>query len=99
MFEVAEYKVSFWHQRYTSYVTFYLPEPKKIKDRTLCSIVPGGIFDERVMGEAYCLLGDNFSRNEGRKISLRRALDRANFDKPTRTLFWKAYFKKRGKVG
>lgn len=54
---------------------------------TMCNI------DPKVgnTGFAYCSWGDNFSRDTGRKISLARALKKANVPKKDRTMIWEAY--------
>lgn len=48
---------------------------------------------ELFMGWAWCDPNDNFNRNTGRKIALKRALE--NFDRDVRKQLWEAYFEKR----
>lgn len=59
---------------------------------TLCFIRPVveglGNFS---MGEAFCSVRDIFTKDSGRKISLRKALVAGVFQREERTAFWKAY--------
>ncbi len=99
MFEVAEYTVKFEHYRFDKPAYIFLSN-RAAQARTLCMIrdtKESKPSDPR--GAAWCSMDDQFNYNEGRKLALKRALESAGFDKPTRTLFWEAYFKKRGKVG
>ena len=98
MFEVAEYRVKFYHARYE--------EPKKytflgpnvtVQGSTTCYIVADD--KETVSAVTFCSADDQFERNEGRKRALERVLEKSHFNKAQRTKFWEAYFKKRGKVG
>ncbi len=96
MFEVAEYTVSFRHIRHKPTPLPFI-ESVTTHGLTQCEIKDGNIAIGG--GTTYCSVDDQFEYNEGRKRALERALEAAGFDKPTRTLFWEAYFKKRGKVG
>jgi len=101
MFEVAEYRVNFFHERLGKPGRYAFNEQLLAQARTTCfiySIDKGESFLE-ADSVAWCSREDQFSRSFGRKLSLTRSLDQAGFDKPTRSLFWEAYFKKRGKVG
>jgi hypothetical protein len=53
--------------------------------------------DTKVLGTARCSDKDMFSKNEGRKLSLVRALQKLTDDKETRQKFWDTYFSIRGK--
>ena len=99
MFEVAEFSVKFWHDRYPDPIKYRFSS-NLVQAKTVCVIrdTPNGKPSDP-LGIAYCSVEDQFSYNEGRKRALERALETARFNKSTRTLFWKAYFKKRGKVG
>lgn len=46
-------------------------------------------------GEAECVPPDQFEKNVGRKISLRKALESNSFDRDLRELFWEEYFRTR----
>ncbi len=99
MFEVNEYKVEFWHNRFNKPVYMFLSNRAAIAE-TRCAIKDSKKGKQiHPSGIAWCSMDDQFNYNEGRKLALERALENAGFDKPTRTLFWEAYFKKRGKVG
>ena len=98
MFEVAEYKVSFYHERFSSPVGFLLASGMRpIIARTVCRIWYRDDWGGGTPGEAWCSAEDQFNKETGRKIALTRALKNAGFDKPARSLFWEAYFKKRGR--
>jgi hypothetical protein len=43
-------------------------------------------------GFSFCHFKDNFVKEKGRKIALRKALSRTNLSKVGRTQFWKEYF-------
>jgi hypothetical protein len=79
-------KVSFKHYPVT--------EDDKISFETVCSIVPTGQKAPFICGVAFCSKKDQFNKEVGRKLALKRALDRnlANWDKIQRTIIWKAYF-------
>ena len=96
MFEVAEYKVRFHHKRYEPAALPFVGS--KVRGHTYCQIIRENLEVPAVRGTTYCSAKDQFNYNTGRKIALSRALKAAGFDKPTRSLFWEAYFKKRGKV-
>ena len=96
MFEVAEYRVKFAHSRLPERLQFH--NNPLAKALTVCVIEKKDFSDGRGVGEAWCSRKDQFSYSIGRKIALARALKASGFDKPTRSLFWEAYFKKRGKV-
>ncbi|KKK50546.1 hypothetical protein LCGC14_3123920, partial [marine sediment metagenome] len=101
MFEVAEYKVKFFHENCVSpyrWKEFFTEQPLA-RARTTCYIYRDNLKYLKADGTAWCSRKDQFNRNTGRKLALERALESAGFDKPKRTLFWEAYFKKRGKVG
>ena len=54
---------------------------------TICNIDPVNCDS----GFARCSWADNFSRDKGRKLSLSRALLKANISKKDRTMIWEAY--------
>lgn len=86
----GEYKVKFHHEYFRFVVKF--------RGCTVCKIYKNGKVYST--GTAYCSrLEPNFVKSIGRKIALARALDPydllSDFDKETRTLFWKEYFKAR----
>jgi len=57
---------------------------------TICIIINDNI-ECPYEGEAICSWDDNFSYDIGRKISLSRALERADLPKKERRLIWEAY--------
>lgn len=86
------YKVIFQHYN----------KPKKV-DRdwkgTLCQIIDEEKETQVSFGQTILNPIDNYSKNLGRKLALDRALRNAHiFGREERTLFWKEYFKVRGKV-
>ena len=51
-----------------------------------------GVTEEFVgHGIALCHSKDNFDKEKGRQTALARALEDSDFDKDTRTVFWKNY--------
>lgn len=88
-------------------ITFFhkVPGKKKIEwepivaPGTLCEIRevveddPGDLAGSIFYGQAYLKPGDNFSRETGRKIALRRAITgKIALNKADRTRIWEAYF-------
>ena len=64
-----------------------------VKAGTICKLSipakPAGTIS--FFGFSWCSAKDNFSKQEGRKRSLQRALSRAGFAKEERQKFWAAY--------
>jgi hypothetical protein len=52
---------------------------------------PKKILEVRI-GYAWCSPKDNFNKETGRKLALKRALDTPKLTKEQRTEIWKAYF-------
>lgn len=76
-------------------ISFTYTLSKKGERKTVCDIID--VYDNAVVstGVARCNKEDNFSKEEGRKISLRKALECMPF--PIRTMAWKAYFNRNRK--
>ena len=76
-------------------ISFTYTLSKKGERKTVCDILD--VDDSIVVstGVARCNKEDNFSKEEGRKISLRKALECMPF--PIRTMAWKAYFNRNRK--
>lgn len=45
---------------------------------------------------AICSASDNFCKETGRKVALRRMLDRVGWDRDARRAVWQAYWRERG---
>jgi len=71
-------------------ISFTYTLSKKGERKTVCDIFD--VYDKAVVstGVARCNKEDNFSKEEGRKISLRKALECMPYS--VRTMAWKAYF-------
>lgn len=71
-------------------LSFAYPEQSAV---TLCKIVIENhpAYPLGFVGSALCSSNDNFDKETGRKISLRRALEVAGFDKNQRTFIWNMY--------
>jgi hypothetical protein len=67
---------------------------------TITHITECDIFDERYIlighGVSLCSSVDQFKKSTGRKISLTRALNDANFSREQRTEFWDRYIWQNG---
>jgi hypothetical protein len=59
-----------------------------------CSIWEGDVFYG--LGFSWCHPNDNYNKETGRKLSLTNALKESGFNRETRTMFWKAYFNRKG---
>ena len=82
------YQVDFMHCR-ESDATFFLGH-----EGTYCQILSSvGITVST--GETVLHANDNYDKNFGRKLALRRALRRAGFTRDQRILFWNEYFRTR----
>jgi len=57
---------------------------------TVCNIIPVANEEASEQGYAFCVEGDIFNKETGRKISLTRALK--GLPKDFRTFVWKTYF-------
>jgi hypothetical protein len=104
-----DYRFTFSHEQFHTPIPLtnfhQLPsEAPMVQGRSLCvieRIMPDG--DQGVVGSGmtFCSVKDNFSKEEGRKKSLKRALADCfptQGRKPTRAAFWQAYFS-RGQNG
>jgi len=89
-----KYKVFFIHKKFEGEDKFLLSFIYGISasHATLCEIKDTVL--DTVVGEgmSICSTSDNFSRAEGRKRSLTRALTDSRFDKSIRTKFWTKYW-------
>lgn len=66
----------------------YVP-PADFNGETICYLT----FDDNppIEATAFCSIGDQFCKAVGRKISLTRALEKANIDKTERRKIWDMY--------
>lgn len=62
---------------------------------TECRIVKLNSQASSIVGRTTRSAGDQFNKEVGRRVSLKRAL--SQLDKPMRTAAWKAYFDRKGK--
>ena len=71
----------------------YAPMPNSPTNRkaTYCFIQVADTDDEYI-GTALCNYKDQFSKEEGRVISLERAMDNAQMNEPQKKLFRKEYY-------
>jgi len=82
MLKVKDYEIQ-WEHSYC--VTNKYP----IKAGTVCRLQ--GDRGVETSAEALCSKKDNFCKDTGRKISLSRAMQKAELPKKERTLIWEAY--------
>lgn len=86
------------------YSVMFYRDDRVISRGTFCAIfrsdgLPDGVYSGiNFPSIAVCHPNDNFNKNTGRKIALKRALEQRGFDREDRTKFWQAYFAARGKV-
>lgn len=61
---------------------------------TICQLISVENGQEVVFaqGESFCSPRDNFNKDHGRKIALKKALAISNFNKSQRKLIWSSYF-------
>ncbi len=64
---------------------------KMIRAQTMCWVTDEGFRDVGT-GAAFCSVQDIFSKREGRKISLERALAHTGFTREQRRKFWEKAF-------
>jgi hypothetical protein len=64
---------------------------------TLCKIFEefGGECEMEYIGWAECSTKDRYSKEVGRKVSLKRALRKGEFEYEDRKAIWKAYFQRK----
>lgn len=95
MFTVEGLRINFYHEDASSFGGV-VPHAERFSKITTCEIVKDGDNDDPEtvwvisLGESFCLRGDNFSRSDGRKRALTRALE--VFDRELRTRVWKKYW-------
>ena len=91
------YTMDFHHVRFDEPQCDTLGPP--IKAQTFCFI---GIHkppcSSVASGVAECSVNDQFNKEEGRKWSLKRALQAGAFNKSERTTFWKTYHNRNRKA-
>lgn len=75
--------------RHTRDCYFKIKPNKIVTDVTSCRMEIG---DQQFDTLAACLQGDQFNKEKGRKIALKRAMDEAKLDRSERTAIWDAYF-------
>ena len=89
MLQVKDYKVKWRHELHTDSTKKMDGQRNRdtFKAITECYLYTG---DKRLdIGLAGCSWEDNFSRDTGRKVSLKRAI--ATLPKKDRTMIWEAY--------
>lgn len=87
MFNVNNNKVYFSHNTEKTELT---------NGQTLCRIIDLETGEILAQGTAFCSLKDNFNRNTGRKVSLKKALEKLNLTAEQRKIYWDMYFERRG---
>jgi len=85
MFTIKDWKIIFIHKSFEGKPVFSYIQNRYVK----CEIEESGILVG--IGFAYCSKKDQFNKAKGRKVALRKALER--FSKEDRTLIWEEYFK------
>lgn len=82
----VEYSVKWRHENTTN------ETGNKYPSFTECFIE--NLTNNEIKGEAKAILSptDNFNKDKGRKISMKRAMKIVGLAKPTRKLFWSKYF-------
>lgn len=67
---------------------------KNVSHATFCFITYYGEKDPCMVGVAYCSRQDQFNKETGRKLALKRVLSRnfTQWDKIQRGIIWNAYF-------
>ena len=90
------YQITWQHFNYQNTSIEKMSQTSVKFSQTRCFIV--NIATNIVVAEGQAILSakDNYNRNKGRKISLRKALTWSSFLKAERKLIWLEYFKMRG---
>ena len=84
---VGEVYFSFKHYNPESPFTGIDGHPTKAF--TMCVLQVEG---QTTCATAWCSIGDNFNKEAGRKIALKRAMQHANLNRDDRREVWMAYF-------
>jgi hypothetical protein len=96
-------KVQIGNKTYLVDWAHYIPADKQPRNTgdvhsafgTDCFIYNGSLDSLFTSGVAGLHSTDRFVKEQGRKVSLTRALENGNFSRAEREVFWRAYFNRR----
>jgi len=84
----VEYKVSWYHNNKTHLSDKKMDNNIQLESYTICKI-EGPYFSGK--GKAVLAYKENYCKDYGRKIALKRTMKNIGFTKETRTMFWHEY--------
>jgi len=94
MLRVNDYEIRWNHKQFTDTskkLDGYAKEPPEYRGLTTCEVTNPAVENIQFGGRSTCGVNDNFSYNEGRKKSLKRAMLHAGIPKEDRRAIWEAY--------
>ena len=85
----VEYSVKWKHENHTN-----SDEATKAEKKSFTECIIENLTNPEIRGSAIAILSDkdSFVKDYGRKISLKRCMNKISLAKSTRKLFWKNYF-------